>query len=195
MFGLDDVLGIPGAIAQTGLDVYRMGRQSDEASFQRDWEEHMSNTAYQRATADMKLAGINPMVAFQQGGASTPSGAVGDVPEIRDPVSSGLNTMLLSKNLDILEETRRKVRSDADTASYQSAIASFEADLAQWKRDAIGSNIKKFNAGVVADFEMKALAVPEQRAIAEMWEKMKKEGGDFGKFMQTFGPLILRLLK
>lgn len=47
---------------------------ANEAQKSRDFQERMSNTAYQRAVSDMKLAGINPVFAFQQGGASTPSG-------------------------------------------------------------------------------------------------------------------------
>lgn len=42
----------------------------------RNYETMMSNTSWQRGVADMKAAGINPMVAFQQGGASTPSAPV-----------------------------------------------------------------------------------------------------------------------
>lgn len=48
---------------------------ASEAQKQRDWEQEMSNTAYQRASADMKAAGFNPALMFQQGGASTPSGS------------------------------------------------------------------------------------------------------------------------
>lgn len=48
---------------------------SNEAQKERDWSTEMSNTAYQRAVRDMKASGLNPVLAFQQGGASTPSGS------------------------------------------------------------------------------------------------------------------------
>jgi hypothetical protein len=45
------------------------------AQNQMDFQREMSNTSYQRAVADMKKAGLNPMLAYSQGGASSPGGA------------------------------------------------------------------------------------------------------------------------
>lgn len=56
-----------------------MNFNSTEAMKNRDWQEYMSNTAYQRAVEDMKKAGLNPILAFQNGGASTPGGSAGTI--------------------------------------------------------------------------------------------------------------------
>ena len=56
-----------------------MGYNSAEAAMNRAWQERMSNTSYQRAIEDMRKAGINPILAYTQGGASTPSGAQGTI--------------------------------------------------------------------------------------------------------------------
>lgn len=48
---------------------------SAEAEKQRQWETEMSNTAYQRGMADMKAAGINPLLGYSAGQASTPESA------------------------------------------------------------------------------------------------------------------------
>lgn len=46
---------------------------AEQAAAQRDWEKMMSDTAIVRRTQDLRNAGINPLLAWSGGGASTPT--------------------------------------------------------------------------------------------------------------------------
>lgn len=56
-----------------------MNYNSGEAMTNREWQERMSSTAYQRAVEDMRKAGLNPILAYANGGASTPGGSAGTI--------------------------------------------------------------------------------------------------------------------
>ena len=68
----------------------------EEAQKNRDFQERLSNTAYQRAIADMQKAGLNPILAVSQGGASTPSGSMAPVEKSQgaELYNRSLNTVL-----------------------------------------------------------------------------------------------------
>lgn len=80
-------LGGPvGAIAAGGLsllgDVFGSRSSAKEAKRQREWQERMANTAHQREVADLRAAGLNPILSGTGGaGAPTPSGAQAQVPD------------------------------------------------------------------------------------------------------------------
>lgn len=61
-----------------------------EAAKAREWSAEMSNTAYQRAIADLRKAGLNPLMALSNGHgeASTPAASLGS----SSAATTGLST-------------------------------------------------------------------------------------------------------
>lgn len=109
---------------------------AEQAQLNRDFQADQSGTAYQRAVADMKAANLNPMLAYGNGGASTPSGSTATMSDVVSPaVSSAMQASRLQADLqnirqqnDNLKATEKKTV--ADTVSTTWANAKMKADIA-----------------------------------------------------------------
>lgn len=104
-------------------DFSRQARFAEaQSAKQMAFQSDMSNTSYQRVMADMKKAGLNPILAGKLGGASTPSGAMASTPAINTAQTIGAMA-----NADLAVNNARLARQNADyfdRKPYGSAVLS-----------------------------------------------------------------------
>lgn len=123
--------GFAGAALGGALDYFSakdtQSKQKAAAREQMAFQERMSNTSYQRAVKDMRAAGINPMLAISQGGASSPGGAQATM-VTPTPGATGAKALAASSQASLQTLQKQLVQAQTGTAKALEAKTQAEAD-------------------------------------------------------------------
>lgn len=131
MFGIDDMfMGAIGGLIGGADSYFSKQEDQDFAGQQREaqqaFQEKMRGSAYQTAVSDMQKAGLNPMLAYSQGGSAMASGSAPVVGGgesagggMRASLSTASQLKLQSEQMDLIKAQADKEKAQAELARAQ----------------------------------------------------------------------------
>lgn len=155
---------------------------------QMEFQERMSNTSYQRGVEDMRKAGLNPILAYSQGGASSPPGATTRVENAMAPLASGasqaaglvggiMQQIQSAESANLMHQQAAKAASETMDVQLNSArLAAEIANIkAQEKRHDAGSKLAVTQADNVQQSILGTIA--DSASKHAMFQEMNKGSG------------------
>lgn len=142
---IGNLFGMKGAQDANHANAQQVAQQNafnaQQAELNRQFQERMSNTQWQRGVADLRAAGLNPALAYQQGGASAPTGssASGGAARMDNTLAqmpNGISTSL-STALDALSTLAQVQKTKAETANVN-----MNAELTRMQTGLIGRTME-----------------------------------------------------
>ena len=155
---------------QTAM-AFSEGQTAKQMAFQ----ERMAGSEFQRGMNDMKAAGLNPILAYSKGGASSPGGASasgvtsgGARADQRNQMEGVVNAAKALAELDILKSQNKNIQADTENKEQTNVKGGVDEFFKDKIRSFLDSSAKK-----ISDHQRKS-AVRQQKNGGTDYERKNK---------------------
>jgi len=137
-------MGIAGGIAE---GVISSAFNASQAAKNRSFQSDMSNTAHQREVADLRAAGLNPILSASKGGpgASSPSGSSAQAVK-SDAVHSGISSALARAQIEDINSGIALKGAQTKLAREERALKAGQGMALQAEIDSVIPRTQQFSA-------------------------------------------------